>query len=343
VEFERTITKRTIEGIGSKVGEQVDLFNSRQVERQLGAVLPVDVRASFGATGEEIAAFTREGVDRITTMSSAYFDEVQAEGQINPIAGLGYQDEDGKWMPTMRLFGYRELWKRLYTLMQDRGFQEPVIILHNTSTTYAGPMAFATATWDFEEANTDPDQRQLTKFGINYLITEAMGHQYGFAASTLGPSPGFERWIKPGDVASEHHAARHWMGVHIVLDMNPYLRAHPVLEEALGMLGAFGWNKPGTEWLPYWKGEKEGLFTLQPGADERHYATLYRRGSEGLLILLNDTNQDADLRWKPGKALEVKGGLREINPGSATVQPEEGGYRITVPRYDYRAFHMNLD
>jgi|GEM_PF-3532209 len=272
-----------------------------------------------------------------------YFDEVQAEGQINPIAGLGYRDEDGRWMPTMRLFAYRELWKRLYTLMQDRGFKEPVIILHNTSTTYAGPMAFATATWDFEEANTDPNQRQLTKFGIDYLITEAMGHQYGFAASTLGPSPGFERWIKPGDAVSERHAARHWMGVHMILDMNPYLRAHPVLEEGLSVLGGFGWNQPGTEWIPYWMGQREELFTLQPGTAERQYATLYRRGNNGLLILLNDTNRDADLLWKPGKALKVKDALKEINPGSAIVQPEEGGYRVTVPRYDYRAFHVNLD
>lgn len=80
-EYERTITKKTIEGIGSKVGEQLDLFNSRQVERQLGAVLPIDVRAAFGSTAEEIAGFTREGVDLITTMSSDYFGEVQAEVQ----------------------------------------------------------------------------------------------------------------------------------------------------------------------------------------------------------------------------------------------------------------------
>lgn len=87
LEFERTITKRTIEGIGSKVGEQLDLFNSRQVERQLGAVLPIDVRASFGSTAEEIGAFAREGVDLITTMSAEYFDEVQAKVQAGFEAG----------------------------------------------------------------------------------------------------------------------------------------------------------------------------------------------------------------------------------------------------------------
>lgn len=87
VEFERTITKKTIEGIGANVGEQLDLFNSRQVERQLGAVLPIDVRASFGSTAEEIGAFAREGVDLITSMSSDYFGEVQAKVQAGFEAG----------------------------------------------------------------------------------------------------------------------------------------------------------------------------------------------------------------------------------------------------------------
>lgn len=86
-EFERTITKRTIEGIGQRAGEQLDLFNSRQVERQLGAVLPIDVRASFGSTAEEVGAFTRQGVDLIGSMSSSYFDEVQAQVQAGFEAG----------------------------------------------------------------------------------------------------------------------------------------------------------------------------------------------------------------------------------------------------------------
>lgn len=77
IAFERTITQKSIEGVGAKVGEQVDLFASRQVVRQFQAALPIDVQASFGATTEEIADFTREGVDLITTMSRDYFDQVQ--------------------------------------------------------------------------------------------------------------------------------------------------------------------------------------------------------------------------------------------------------------------------
>lgn len=270
-----------------------------------------------------------------------YFDEIQTEGQINPLAGLGYRDEDGKWMPTMRLFAYRDLWKRLYTLMQERGISEPIIVLHNTSTTYAGPMAFATATWDFEEANSDPNQRQLTRFGMDYLITEAMGHQYGFAASTLGPSPGFERWIKPGDTESERKAARHWMGIHMILNMNPYLRSHKVVEEGLGILGEFGWNEPDTEWVPYWKAGE--FFSYHPGPDARQYVSLYLRGREGLLIFLNDTNEDVTVEWKPVSKLPVRGALQDAESEGKMVSAKEGVFAVRLPKFDYRAFRVSLD
>lgn len=79
LEFERTITQKTIEGVGAKVGEQVDMFASRQVTRQIRAVLPIDVGESFGASAREIADFTAEGVDLIKSMNRDYFLEVQLQ------------------------------------------------------------------------------------------------------------------------------------------------------------------------------------------------------------------------------------------------------------------------
>jgi hypothetical protein len=266
-----------------------------------------------------------------------YFDELQNEGQINPLAGLGYRDEDGRWMPTMRLFAYRELWKRLYTLMQERGQREPIIVMHNTSTTYAGPMAFCTTTWDFEECNTDPNARHLTKFGMDYLITEAMGHQYGFAASTLGPGGKFEAWIKPGDTAAETAAARHWMGVHMTLDMNPYLTSHAVVQAGLALLRRVGWNEPDCEWVPYWKALAEKLYRYAPGPEARVYVSLYRRGRQVLLIFLNDTRDPLVVRWEPARGLAPEGPLRDAEQEAACA-PEKGVFSVPVGRYDYRAF-----
>lgn len=78
VEYERTITVTRMERVAAKAGEQLDLFNRAQVTRQIQAVLPLDVQAAFGSTAAEIADFTREGVDLIQSMSSDYFDEIEA-------------------------------------------------------------------------------------------------------------------------------------------------------------------------------------------------------------------------------------------------------------------------
>lgn len=269
-------------------------------------------------------------------VSYFYFDEIQNEGQHNPLSGLGYEDDAGRQMPTMRLFQYRQLWKRLYTMMQERGQKEPVIVAHNTSTTYAGPMAFCTTTWDFEEANSDPAARQLTKFGIDYLNTEAMGHQYGFVASTLGPSPTFERWIQAGQKKEESEAGRHWMGVHMILDMNPYLTLHASVLQGLKILGDFGWNEPDCKWIPYWKAFGEGSFSYKPTPEDRVYVSAYQRGSKALLIFLNDTNKEVSVEWSPS-SISVKGSLTDAEDPNRKIAPSQGAYIIPVPRYNYRA------
>ena len=205
--------------------------------------------------------------------------------------------------------------------------------MHNTSTTYAGPMAFCTTTWDFEEANSDPNARQLTKFGLDYLQTEAMGHQYGFAASTLGPSRGFERWVKTPE--EEALIGRHWMGVHMLLDMNPYLSSAPAVLQGLKTLGEFGWNEPDCRWIPFWEAKEAGLFTLPP--EGRHYASLYVRGKKGLLVVLNDTNEDAKISFHPGPNLSLAGPLADAENPNARIPSAGGNFEIPVPRYNYRA------
>lgn len=270
-----------------------------------------------------------------------YFDEIQVEGQINPDASLGFRDETGRLLPTMRLFAYRDLWKRLYTLMQERGIAEPLIVAHNTSTTYAGPMAFITATWDIEEANFNPEERQLTRYGMDYLQTEVMGHQYGFVASTLGPSPGFERWLKHGDKEEDMRAARHWMGVHMLLEMNPYLTNHPAVVHGLKLLGDFGWNEPDSQWIPYWKALDEKLYTWTPAPEQRVYVAAYRRGAKALLIFLNDTNEDVTVNWKPA-AFAPAGALTDAEDANVKIAPENGIFPVPVPRHNYRVFLVEV-
>lgn len=77
IEVEQVISVERIEGVGVRVGQQLDLFATRRVVEQVRAVLPIDVRESFGASAREIADFTSEGVDLIKSMNRDYFLEVQ--------------------------------------------------------------------------------------------------------------------------------------------------------------------------------------------------------------------------------------------------------------------------
>jgi hypothetical protein len=272
-----------------------------------------------------------------------YFDEIQNEGQINPVTNLGYRDEDGRWMPTGRLFKYRELWKRLYTIMQEKGQKEPVIVIHNTSTTYAGPMAFTSTTWDFEEINTDPKSRQLTMFGMGYVVAETMGQQYGFVGSALGPlGPGFgfEPWLRE-DPEEAEGAARHWMGIHMLLDMNPYLSHAKAVVQGLKMLGEFGWNNTDCKWIPYWRAEGENLYTVRPSSDKKVYAGMYRRPGRALVIMLNDNNKDLTVDWKPSHMLGVKK-VMDAEADGSEIKPVRGTYRIDIPHFNYRALLIEL-
>ncbi|MCM8769473.1 MAG: DUF6067 family protein, partial [Candidatus Omnitrophica bacterium] len=272
-----------------------------------------------------------------------YFDEIQNEGQINPAVDLGYQDEEGRWLPTGRLFAYRELWKRLYTLMQEKGQKEPIIVIHNTSTTYAGPMAFTTTTWDFEEVNTEPKSRQLTMFGLGYLVAETMGHQYGFVGSTLGPlgpEYNFEPWLKKYPDQAES-AARHWMGVHMVLDMNPYLAHHPAVVKGLKLLGEFGWNQPDCQWLPFWKAEKEKIYSFTPGATERVYVGMYRRPGKALVIILNDNPEEQVVTWIPSRKLKVTRVMQAEEP-EKEILSSGGAYQVKVGYFNYQALLVEM-
>jgi hypothetical protein len=251
-----------------------------------------------------------------------YFDEIDNRGQINPAANLGYQDEEGRWIPEGRLFAYRELWKRLYTMMQlDYGQKEPLIMLHNTSTTWGGPMAFASILLDFELNNADPTKRHLTQYGMDFLITETMGKQYGLASTCLGVGAHFEGWL---DKYPEEKSAiqRHWIGIHMLLDMAPCLYSYTEVKNGIKIMADFGRNQPDCEWIPYWKAKKEKLYSYAP--EDGIYVSSYKRPGKILLVFLNDTEKDQMVTWNPLPKLGIS-----LN-----------SYKIFVPKFNYQTLEI---
>ncbi len=77
IEFMRWIETVELEERLVQIGEQLDLFASQAIKRQLPAVIPVDAIRAAGMTQETVSEFARQGVDLIKTIGSEHFDRIE--------------------------------------------------------------------------------------------------------------------------------------------------------------------------------------------------------------------------------------------------------------------------
>ena len=272
-------------------------------------------------------------------MDAWYFDEVQGTGQVNPAADIGYRDDQGSWQTVSRLFGLRDFLKRLYVMMQRRKHKEPLIVIHNTSTTYAGPFAFASALFDFEVSNTDHRRRHLTMYGLDYVMAETMGHQFGLVSTCLGGT-NFERWVDWDHGLGDARVTRHWVGVHWLFNMRPYLYRRYDTMHVDRIMSAFGYQDPTCVWVPFWRAGR-----LQTVSPSRCKVSLYRRGTRAMLVILNDGPDDAVVRWKPSDRFGMVGLPQDPERDDEHLvkhiyRKPDGTWHFFVPGYDLRLIRV---
>lgn len=256
-----------------------------------------------------------------------YFDEIQATGQRNAGAGLGYRMPDGELEGECSLFAMRDYYKRLYTLMVERGDQEPLIAVHTTSTLYAGPLAFTTMALGFENDNTDPTKRQLLMFGLPYLRAENACLQYGFVGSAM------PRELFAG-APSDPTAYRSYVGVQILHDMRISWDDIPSRKEAETALTRFGLGEPDCDFVGYW--EAQDLYDVRGDSVK---VSVYHRPStrKAILIAVNVTNDPQTLRWTPKARFGAAGDLTDaITPQDKPVAGGDGSWSVPLKPYDYR-------
>jgi hypothetical protein len=260
-----------------------------------------------------------------------YFDEIQATAQRNAGAGLGYVLPDGEREGECSLFAMRDYFKRLYTLMVERGEREPVVAVHTTSTLYAGPLAFTTLALGFENDNTDPQKRQLLMFGLPYLRAENACLQYGLVGSAM------PRELFAG-AATNPTTYRSYVGTHFLHDMRISWDDIPSRKEAETALTRFGLGEPECEFVGYWE---SGALYDAPG--EAVKVSVYHRPStrKAMLIAVNVTPEPQRLRWKPKGPFGASGDLTDaIHPGDKPALESDGIWTVPLPPYDYRLLEI---
>lgn len=267
-----------------------------------------------------------------------YFDEVMGVGQNNPVAGLGFLAEDGQWEAESSLFALRTYFKRLYTMLQEMGRQEPFIMPHDTSTVYAGPMAFATIPMELEMVSSDPDPNRGQIFGIgeSYAMADVMAFQYGLVGSGMYCAVGHQ-----ADAAQ----SRNFLGSMLLFDARAQFG--PQREQGWEFdrqIGMFGIDQPGVQYVPYWRADD-----LQTIANERVYASLYRNGDRVLLAMYNDNPKPVTAEWKPTAKFGFKGNpvlLDQLDPKdkSKGQLPDIGNtLQIELGAYDYRLVQVSTN
>ncbi|HOL66162.1 MAG TPA: DUF6067 family protein [bacterium] len=267
-------------------------------------------------------------------MDAWYFDEIQTTADQNPYAGAGWFNQEGLVEGEGHLFALRDFLKRLYTMMVDRGYQEPVIVMHMTDTMYAGPLSFATVTCDYEYAQNDPGKRLLLlRRGLEGFRTTAMGHQYGLVGTVINTEAA-SPYIRFGD----YQPVRNWEGMQLLHDLNFQMNPYTWTDRGIvKVLSDFGYFEDDCRFIGYWKAHGR-LYDVEP---EHIKVSVYRRGNKALLVFLNTRNQDTLALWRPKAETGMTGNLSDADPMRGyifwhTDQNERGFRKIFVPAYDYR-------
>lgn len=139
-----------------------------------------------------------------------YWDNWFLVGTYNRMMSPAYAREDGAVVPATGLWGLRELSKRTFQYMNERGML-PITMPHMTSTNILPMHSFATVQYDWEWKYSEGDVQY--RFPREYILLVSTGELAGAWPVLLGDH---------GKLASDPWTQRTFAGVAIVHELNGY-------------------------------------------------------------------------------------------------------------------------
>ncbi len=118
-----------------------------------------------------------------------------------------YEKEDGTIMPSTGVWQLRELQKRIFVYMNERGM-EPIVMVHNTSTQILPLYSFATVQYDWEWHYSEGDVQ--TRFPRKYILLVSIGELAGTWPVLLSDH---------GPLANDPWTQKTYIGVTLVHDL----------------------------------------------------------------------------------------------------------------------------
>lgn len=244
-----------------------------------------------------------------------YWDNMFIVPSFNTQMTDAYVGADGNIVPAAGLWAMRDLSKRTFVMMNERGIP-PVIMHHMTSFSCLPLLSFATTQYDWEWKYGGGDTQD--RFDRDYVLLCSTGDLAGVWPVTLGDqSPQNEDpWY-----------TRTMMAVHLLHELDggmgygaQWIKAHKANWDGVASKVYAMLDRPGLQVYRYWEERPQPVRSENPELLTNCYVV---PGQEALVVLVSYAREDV--------AAEVKVDLQALGLGAdAKVTDAETGAALTL-------------
>ena len=269
----------------------------------------------------------------IANNKGIYWDNYFFKASYNTMMTSAYKEKDGSIFPSTGLWGLRELVKRTFQYMNERGML-PITMEHMTSTQILPLESFATVQYDWEYHYSQGDVQD--RFSRPYLLLISNGELAGTWPVLLGDH---------GKLSHNPWTQKTYLGVMIVYELLGWVPHGPgvpalrklweTFEEPLLEMS----EKPGVEVYRYWDERQQPVFASNPNLPGIVYLL---KGKEALFAITSYAQQDetAAVTILP-RLLGFKYGYRMIDVETGKEMPVKNNrVKFLLKKHDLREFRL---
>ena len=219
--------------------------------------------------------------DGIAKMIDQYdIDGVYLDGTEYPWAcanrhhGCGHVRPDGTVVQTYPFFAYREMLRRIYTIVRSRK-PDGLVNVHNSTCMVTPSLGYATSSWDGEQfGGLEPGPWALEVLPLDTFRCEFMGRQWGVPAEMLCYNRPYT-----------YRQAMSFTLLHDILvrgSLGGSLELESMLWKAMDEFG-----RKQAKFMPYW--EEAGFAKV---SDPAIKVSAYSRGAKGAMLVISNLGKD---------------------------------------------------
>lgn len=253
-------------------------------------------------------------------------------GCVNQKHGCGYMGEDGQRHATYPMFDVRDIMRKIYTGVHQRG---GIVNPHLSSVALPFITGFSDMIWDGEHIQTDIWKKGIRNFSLEYFRAEYLGVNHGIPMQFIVYEvPGVWNFDMALSICLIHGVYPRPNAIHHPLD---------VMEELWKVLECYGIADAKFE--GYWDNQDAWVCS-----HEQIKLSFYRReqvdGSEKLLVFVSnptvDLCQNTELTICP--AYFGKKSVRSVFDvrAKAYLDAKDGKWNVDMPNQTYQIYEITL-